>query len=144
MCGEEMPLELTHLRDSVQALDDLLAAAQNETRMAMLTDVERAGIQAGVVKNFEITYELCWKLIARWLNTNVTPGIADGLTRRALFRLAAESRLISDVEQWMQHHLARNLTVHVYDRKRAISVYRAAGAFLIDARSLLEVLGEMS
>ncbi len=137
-----MPLELTHLRDSIQALDDLLAAAQDEVRMGMLTDVERMGIQAGVVKNFEITYELCWKLIARWLNMNVTPGIADGITRRELFRLAAESRLIADVEGWMQHHSARNSTVHIYDRKRALQVYRATGEFLCDARSLLRALRE--
>ncbi len=110
--------------------------------MGMLTDVERMGIQAGVVKNFEITYELCWKLIARWLNMNVTPGIADGITRRELFRLAAESRLIADVEGWMQHHSARNSTVHIYDRKRALQVYRATGEFICDARSLFHALRE--
>lgn len=135
-----MPLELTHLRDSVTALDDLLVAVQDEVRMGMLTDVERMGIQAGVIKNFEITYELCWKLIARWLNANVTPGIADGITRRELFRLASESRLIVDVERWMQHHTARNSTVHIYDRKRALQVYQATGEFLSDARSLLHTL----
>jgi len=135
-----MPLELTHLGDSVTALDDLLAAVQDEIRMGMLTDVERTGIQAGVIKNFEITYELCWKLIARWLNTNITPGIADGITRRELFRLASESRLITDVERWMRHHTARNSTVHIYDRKRALQVYRVTGEFLSDARSLLHTL----
>ena len=135
-----MPLELTHLGDSVTALDDLLVAAQDEVRMGMLTDVERSGIQAGVIKNFEITYEICWKLIARWLNTNVTPGIADGITRRELFRLGSESRLINDVERWMEHHAARNSTVHIYDRNRALQVYRATSQFLCDARSLLRTL----
>ncbi len=137
-----MPLELAHLRDSVKALDDLVTATQDENRMSMLTDVERAGIQAGVVKNFEITYELCWKLIARWLNMNVAPGIADGLTRRALFRRAAESRLITDVDKWMQHHAARNSTVHIHDRERAQDVLKDTVEFVCDARSLHEILYE--
>ncbi len=135
-----MPLDLTPLRNSTQALADLLAVAEDDARMSQLSEVEQNGIRAGVVKNFEITYELCWKLIARWLNTYISAGIADGVTRRQLFRLAAESRLIPDVDLWMQHHEARNRTVHIYDREQALRVYRAMGDFVRDARSLLEAL----
>ena len=137
-----MPLELDHLRNSVTALAELLAVSENEARMAQFTEVERKGIRAGVIQNFEVTYELSWKLMARWLNTQVGAGVADGVTRRQLFRLAAENRLISDVDLWMKHHEARNATSHIYDERRAELVYRATMDFSRDARLLLESLEE--
>ena len=135
-----MPLHLDNLRDSIEALDELLTASEDEARMALLSEIERIGIRAGVVKHFEITYELSWKLMARWLNTNVGPDAADGLTRRQLYRLSEKNRLISDVDRWMQHHDARNTTSHIYDREKAQEVYEAVRGFTHDARQLLKAL----
>ena len=135
-----MPLELTNLRNSIQSLTDLLAVAENDARMGQFTDVERNGIRAGVIQNFEVTYEISWKLMVRWLNTYVGTGVADGVTRRQLFRLAAENRLIHDVDEWMQHHEARNTTSHIYDEEQATRVYQATREFVHDARYLLEAL----
>ena len=135
-----MPLELTNLRNSIQSLTDLLAVAENDARMGQFTDVERNGIRAGVIQNFEVTYEISWKLMKRWLNTYVGSGVADGVTRRQLFRLAAENRLIHDVDEWMQHHEARNTTSHIYDEEQAARVYQATREFVHDARYLLEAL----
>ena len=92
-----MPLHLDNLRDSIEAHDELLTASEDEARMGRLSEIERIGIRAGVVKHFEITYELSWKLMARWLNTNVASDTADGVTRRQLYRLSAAHKLISDV-----------------------------------------------
>ena len=135
-----MPLQLEHLQNAIEALFDLLSVAENEERMSQFADVERAGIIAGVIKNFEIAYELSWKLTARWINENVSPGVADGVTRRELFRLAAQNRLIADVDLWMQHHRARNQTAHIYDREQALRVYQATRVFVRDARDLLAAL----
>ena len=135
-----MPLELAHLRDSLNALSNTLALTENEARMAQLDAATREAIRAGAIKQFEITYELSWKLLRRWLNTNITPGIADDLTKRQLFRLAAENRLIADVDVWMEHHKARNNTAHIYDQKIAEQVYDATREFAHDARHLLAAL----
>ncbi|MYC31560.1 MAG: nucleotidyltransferase [Chloroflexi bacterium] len=135
-----MPLELDSLRNSIKALTDLLAVSENDARMGQLSDVERNGIRSGVIQNFEVTYELCWKLMARWLSTYVNPEVADGVTRRQLFRLAAENRLIPDVDLWMQHHEARNATTHIYDEERAMMVYRATREFAHDAQRFLLAL----
>lgn len=135
-----MTLKLDSLRKSLTALVEILAVSGNDERMGQLSDIERVAIRAGVVQHFEITYELCWKLMARWLNANVSPGVADGVTRRHLFRLAAESRLIADVEGWMRHHKGRNETSHIYDYEKAEAVYQATIGFAHDARSLLRVL----
>ena len=135
-----MPLHLDSLRDSIEAHDELLTASEDEARMGRLSEIERIGIRAGVVKHFEITYELSWKLMARWLNTNVGSDTADGVTRRQLFRLSAAHKLISDVDRWMRHHDARNTTSHIYDSKKAQQVYEAVSGFTHDARQLLKAL----
>jgi len=135
-----LPLELASLRNSVKSLTDLLAVSEHDARMGQLSEVERNGIRSGVIQNFEVTYELSWKLMARWLNTYIGAGIADGVTKRQLFRLAAENRLILDVDLWVQHHEARNATSHIYDEEKALLVYRATREFAHDARLLLEAL----
>ena len=135
-----MPLHLDNLRDSIEALDELLTASEDEARMGRLSEIERIGIRAGVVKHFEITYELSWKLMARWLNANVGPDTAVGVTRRQLYRLSAAHTLISDVDRWMRHHDARNTTAHIYDSKKAQQVYESVRGFTHDARQLLKVL----
>ncbi len=135
-----MPLHLDNLRDSIEALDELLTASEDEARMGQLSEIERVGIRAGVVKHFEITYELSWKLTARWLNTNIGAETADGISRRQLFRFAAAHKLIPDVDQWMRHHDARNTTSHLYDRKKAEQIYGTVRGFTHDARRLLKAL----
>ena len=135
-----MPLELAHLRDSLNALSKTLALTEDETRMAQFDAATREAMRAGAIKQFEITYELSWKLLRRWLNTYVSPDIADDVTKRQLFRLAAENRLIADVDVWMEHHKARNNTAHIYDQKIAEQVYDASRAFAHDARRLLAAL----
>lgn len=135
-----MPLKLDSLRTTTQALADLLKSSEDDERMARFTETERNGIRAGVIQHFEVVYEVAWKLMRRWLNANVTPGIADGVSRRQLYRLAAENGLITDMDVWMQYHEARNRTSHVYDGERARKVYQSTLTFAADAARLLRVL----
>ena len=135
-----MPLELEHLRDSVQALADLAEASENSERMALLNEVEQNGIRAGVIQNFEVTYELSRKLLMRWLEVNRGSDAIDRLTARDVYRVAVESGLIADAELWFSYHQSRNATSHTYDRGEAERVYRAALSFVHDAHLLLETL----
>ncbi|NCA74578.1 MAG: nucleotidyltransferase [Gammaproteobacteria bacterium] len=137
-----MPLELESLRKAVRALNEVLLKSGDDEFMDALDEVARNAIRAGVIQYFEFTYELCWKFMKRWLETNVSPGIADGVARRELFRHAAEHRLISDVEQWMRYHYARNLASHTYEPDVAEDVYRVARIFAPDASLFLEALEE--
>ncbi|MDR3312991.1 MAG: nucleotidyltransferase substrate binding protein [Oscillospiraceae bacterium] len=99
-------------------------------------------LRAGVIQSFEFTYELCWKFMRRWLEMNIAADAADGVTRRELFRLCAEQKLLDDVEVWMGFHFARNITSHVYDAEKAEEVLAAALAFLPVAENLLGRLEE--
>lgn len=133
-------LELDSLKKAVSALTGVLTRSNDTDLMGRLDAITQEAIKSGAIQHFEIVYELCWKFIKRWLETNISPSVADGVTRRELFRLAAENRLIVDVDLWVRHHEARNLTSHTYDPKVAASVYVAANDFARDAQRLLEAL----
>ena len=67
---------------------------------------------------------------AGWLDKNYGSHYVDGVTRRELFRLAAESQLITDVDEWMFYHRARNQTSHTYNEETANEIYQASLSFL--------------
>ena len=135
-----MPLELESLRDAVASLSAALESSEDSVLMSSLGRGLQVVIKSGVIKHFEFTYELCWKFIKRWLEVNISRDAADGVTRRELFRLGAEHRLIDDVAGWVRYHQARNLTSHTYRRATADAVYAVIPAFLADARLLLAAL----
>jgi nucleotidyltransferase substrate binding protein (TIGR01987 family) len=99
-------------------------------------------LRAGVIQNFEFTYEQCWKFMKRWLDENIGATVADGVSRRELFRLSAENRLINDVDKWMEFHYARNATSHTYSMKKAAAVLEYAKEFITYAMELLENLSQ--
>lgn len=137
-----MKLDLSSLRKAIESLEKTLKVAENKELAAGLNDDAKDAIRAGGIQNFEFTYELCWKFMRRWLGINVGSTYVDGVTRRELFRLSAENRLISDVEQWMEYHDARNETVHTYNEDTADDVFETSRIFLADAKKLLEALKE--
>ena len=137
-----MNLDLSSLRKAIESLEKTLKVAENKELAAGLDDDAKDAIRAGGIQNFEFTYELCWKFMRRWLGINVGSTYVDGVTRRELFRLSAENRLISDVEQWMEYHDARNETAHTYNEDTADDVFETSRIFLADAKKLLEALKE--
>ena len=104
-------------------------------------DLQEA-VRSGVIHSFEVTYELSWKMMQRWLKENIGAASVDGVTQRNLFRLSAENHLIADVERWMDYHKARNSTSHTYNEDAAQSVFAEAAEFVHDAKQLLNVLEE--
>jgi nucleotidyltransferase substrate binding protein (TIGR01987 family) len=137
-----MKLDLSSLSKAIESLEKTLKVAENKELAASLDDDAKDAIRAGGIQNFEFTYELCWKFMRRWLGINVGSTYVDGVTRRELFRLSAENRLISDVEQWMEYHDARNETAHTYNEDTADDVFETSRIFLADAKKLLEALKE--
>ena len=97
-------------------------------------------IRAGVIQNFEVAYEQCWKMMKRWLEQNIGSVYVDGVTRRELFRIAAENQLITNIEEWMEYHNSRNLTSHTYDDEAAEDVFAVSKKFFKSAESFLKRL----
>ena len=129
-----------YLDSFAKSIDALERSVKTAGRLDNFDDDLQETIRAGVIQNFEITYEQSWKMMKRWLAENVGATYVDGVTRRELFRRASENRLITDVDRWMEYHDARNLTSHTYNEETAQSVFEEAIAFVHDVKSLLKVL----
>lgn len=133
-------IDLTPLEKAIASLEQLFKRVSDERFMSEQDNVIRLGLQAGLIQNLEFTYELCWKMIKRWLEININPESVDGVTRRELFRMAAENRLIEDVDEWMIYHAARNQTSHQYDSALAEETLSVTADFIRAAQRLLSNL----
>ncbi|MCD6197533.1 MAG: nucleotidyltransferase substrate binding protein [Deltaproteobacteria bacterium] len=136
-----MALDLSSLKKAIASLKNALNVAIPASLEAMPEDQQEV-IKAGVIQNFEFTYELCWKFMKRWLKVNIGTAYVEGVTRRELFRLSVENKLIKDVDQWMEYHDARNETSHTYDQDTADDIFQVAQTFFSDALELLQILEE--
>ncbi len=97
-------------------------------------------IRDAVIQRFEYTYELCWKMLRRYLMEDIGPEEVNRLSRKDLFRVAADKGLIADPATWFIYHQARNETSHIYDEKKAEQTYQVATQFFTEAVALLSEL----
>lgn len=97
----------------------------------------------GTIHRFECTFDICWKLIQRWLKENRSREEAENpRSRKDLFRMAARCSLIRDPLAWFEYGEARNLTSHTYNMEQADITYNLALRFAGDAAFLLKKLEE--
>ena len=78
------------------------------------SDIERAGM----IQYFELTFELAWKTLKDYLESQgyqVT-------TPRETLKQAFQVNLLKDGHSWMEALDDRNLTAHTYDESTAIKV----------------------
>lgn len=132
-----MALELISLRKAIESFDRSLQATEFSDAFSSYAPIVQETLHSGVIQSFEVAYEQAWKMMRRWIETNVGAGTADGISRRELFRLAAEQNLIDDVDEWMSFHQTRNMTSHTYDLETANDAYNDAVAFLPRVKELL-------
>ncbi len=135
-------LDLSALKKTIDAFSRTCHAVNDPKKISQFSPDLQDALKAGVIQNFEFTYEMAWKFIKRWLEKNYSSSYVDGITRRELFRLAAESQLIDSVDTWMTYHQARNQTSHTYDKQVAIEVYGISLDFLDAVQNLYQQLQE--
>lgn len=83
-------------------------------------------VRDSVIQRFEFTFELSWKNLKRYLETD-KPLQDDSV--KGVLREAHSRKLISDIEKWFEFHKARNLTSHTYNEDTAEEVYEIAKKF---------------
>ena len=77
-------------------------------------------IYDSVIKRFEFTYELAWKLMKAFIEYK---GGEDVRFARDVFREAYANGLVKDGEGWLQMMQGRNLSSHTYNEEAAREIY---------------------
>lgn len=136
-----MALDLSSLQKAIFSMERAVRISAEKMALPGTPGDEIELLKAGVIQNFEFTFELCWKFMQRWIRENRTPEDADHpRSRKELFRLAAQNGLIADPLSWFTFSEQRNLTSHTYDEQTAQAVFETAIRFLPDATYLLRQL----
>ena len=130
-------LELTSLRKAIDSLGESLKWYDKSSG-----DIPADILRDSAIQRFEYTYELSWKMMKRWLEINLGGTYVDGISRKELFRYAAEHRLIKDPTEWFSFHEARNQTNHVYDETVAEDVFRVIDDFTKNAECLYQEIAK--
>lgn len=78
--------------------------------------------QQGLIKGFEITYELAWNTLKDLLQDQGYTGI---LGSKDTFRLSNQVGLIINGDIWMEMVKSRNATSHTYDESTANEITEA-------------------
>ncbi len=137
-----MALNLTSLSNSIKSLERSILTYHKLSKDKSITDDDMETIKAGVIQNFEVAYEQCWKFMKRWIEENVSPDLADGVSRKELYRVSAENKLISDIEAWMSFNKSRNITFHTYNSRNSEITFKTSLLFITIAKDFQKRLEE--
>jgi nucleotidyltransferase substrate binding protein (TIGR01987 family) len=138
----ENELNISALKASAEAFYNALAFA-NKVEAKAPSDrdpYEFEMARAALIKHFEICYEMCWKTMLRFIKEDNISDESAILTKKDLFRIAAEKELIAEFDHWLAYHKARNTTTHVYDLTVAGNVYQTAKKFADDLREFVKTM----
>jgi len=87
---------------------------KSSVKMDNLSEIERAGM----IQFFEMTFELSWKLLKDYLESE---GTIVKSPREAI-KMAIHMELIEAGDDWLQALSDGNITVHTYDETKALLV----------------------
>ena len=137
-----MALDFSSLKKALSFFEQSMQVTEEAPKNPAWNERFHQTLQAGLIQHFEFTYELSWKFMKRWIVSEAGRRDAEGVSRRELFRIAKEEKLIDDVTAWFEFHQARNLTSHTYNTDTAKEVAEATKKFGPKARLLLSRLEE--
>jgi nucleotidyltransferase substrate binding protein (TIGR01987 family) len=134
-------LNLEPLHSALLSLENGLEVVSDAEWFTQQSDKVQNTLVAGVIQNFEIVYELGFKMLRRQIEAEAaSPDEVDTFNFRDVLRVGAEKGLIADVEAWLRYWQMRNITAHTYDQDKSRLVYQGTRLFLTDARALLAAL----
>lgn len=118
------------IKQEIKSLNQALGQLQ-----AALEQPKDEFIRDSVIKRFEFSFELAWKLMKvalQFLGKNCN-------SPRTCIRLAGQEKLIKNIKNWLDYQEKRNLSSHVYYEPTAEAVYQITDDFLLDAQKLLKM-----
>lgn len=125
-------LDVSALEKAVSRLREGLSDAEKISDMRTVKD--------GVVKQFEFTVDLAWKLLQRYLKQIAQIDEAEIRTKKDIFRESAKRKIIMDAEKWINYYEARNMALESYDLDRALIICELAKELPLDIDYLIRAL----
>ena len=89
-------------------------------------------VEAGVIQNFEFSYELAIKLILASLVEKYGATKVETLSFKEILILAADYGIIEQPESWTEWRGLRNRSSHVYSPEVGVRIIEPLDRFLID------------
>ena len=97
-----------------QNFEKVFTELENTAKIKKPSKAERAGL----IQFFEVCFELAWKMLKDYLESQ---GFETKFPRDTL-KQAFQSDLIEDGHIWMKALEDRNLTTHTYDEKTSVKI----------------------
>ena len=121
--------------EAVKAFEQALRRLQE-----VLREPESSLVRDAAIKRFEFTFELAWKAVQRLLREQ---GILCHSPKGCLSE-AFTCGFVRDNPLWVRMIEDRNLTVHTYNERTAIAIYRNLKEYEPLFEELLQGLGRAS
>lgn len=132
--GEQPMIDLSSLQRAIRQLEEGLALAASHPGHELMRD--------GVIQRFEYSYELCHKMLKRYLEaTEPSRDVIETMPFPDLIRTGWErGLLLNSWDRWKEYRTARGTTSHTYDSGKAAAVFAIIPQFLDEARHLRDEL----
>lgn len=117
---EKMKVDSSSFENLKRAFDNL--------QLSISTPIREPRDLSGIIKDFEMVYELSWKVMKKVLQSQgvQTTGPKD------VFSKAYQLNLIEDENIWLEMIESRNQAAHVYDKKSAEKIVSRVKNIYID------------
>ncbi len=129
-------MDYTQLKTAIQRLGEMLQAYRNNANRPPL---EQEAVQDSLIKRFEYTLEVAWKICKKHLEEE---GFAEAATGspKSIIRLAAQRNLISNPEAWFNYLQFRQDTSLDYTSDKTKAILNVADDFYKDMVNLYQGL----
>ncbi|MGD0104336.1 MAG: HI0074 family nucleotidyltransferase substrate-binding subunit [Rhodopila sp.] len=129
-----MDIDIAPLERAIARLEEAVEVYQQDTSQSLIRD--------GLVQRFEFTYELCYKLLRRYLAANAgPPELINAMNFSDIIRVGNEnSLLLGNWPRWKAYRDMRARTSHSYNEAVALDVVAGIPPFLEEARHLRDKL----
>lgn len=128
------------LQFAMQSLDEALKYTRSAEFQGLGIEFKNILISA-VVQNFNLTFAVCRQMIKHQLTDWLGKAEVTGKTPEELFKLAAQEKIISNLDHWLEYLNCEHLTP---SSNLSLRTFEKASAFLEDVGELLLTCAQRS
>lgn len=125
-------MDYTQLKTAIQRFGEMLDAYRNN---ASRPPLEQEAVQDSLIKRFEYTLEVAWKICKKHLEEEGFAEAAAG-SPKSIIRLAAQRNLINNPETWFNYLRFRQDILQDYPSIKAESLFDIDKTFYEDVVKL--------